>query len=385
MVLNICIFTSTRADYGLLKPLMTRILGTKGAALKIAVAGTHLLRQFGKTIDYIIEDGFMPSVVIAPDFQEDDVKGVIARDSSISEPLASFFSVEKVDFFVVLGDRAELLIACHAAVIAGIPIVHLHGGEVTEGAIDEKIRHAVTKLSNYHFTSTDIYRKRVIQLGEIEENVVTCGALGLEGMKDHDFVSKASISDYLDFDLSADYFVVVYHPETNSDQEYSSQLTKALGSFNEYHKVIICPNADLRNQQIVSHYEDLANHSENVVIVKSIPHLVYLSLLKGCRLLIGNSSSGIIEAPALGVSVLNIGERQRGRLKSTTIVDVPLDYKMIRSGILEILENEPDVSSMKLNSPYQIMESSKIILDSLFRVGMDANVNKKFNDLGGIL
>ena len=214
---RVCILTSTRAEYGLLYLLLKAVDENDFLDLQLVVTGTHLSHEFGYTLTDILADGFEPSITIPNLVSDDSCLAVTYSSSILMQALAAFFQQTKPDCFIVLGDRLELLAACEAAMIAKIPIVHIHGGELTEGAIDDKVRHAISKLANFHFTSTEAYRQRIIQMGEEEETVIKCGALGLESIDNKNIPTVDELSTTFSFDLSRDYFLIVYHKQFFTD------------------------------------------------------------------------------------------------------------------------------------------------------------------------
>ncbi len=351
---KICVLTSTRAEYGLLYWLIKEIEQIDDLELQLVVSGTHLSYEHGYTVTDILADGFQPAIKI-PNLISDDSSLSLSYSSSIlMQGLAAFFDQGAPDCFVVLGDRIELLAACNVALIAKVPIVHIHGGEVTEGAMDEKIRHAVTKLANLHFASTEIYRQRIIQMGEAPETVDNCGALGLESMTKERMPELEELSETFDTDFQKGYFLVVYHPETNKASEDITELLDALDEYPQYKKVIIYPNSDLMSRDIISKIELYKEkHTENVTLVKSALRNDYLGLMKRCTLYIGNSSSGIIEVPSFRRPVINVGDRQEGRICSEVTIGCKLDSKDLKLAIEKALSESFQQKVANTQNPYQ--------------------------------
>lgn len=374
--------TSTRAEYGLLYWLIKAIDESDDLDLQLVVTGTHLSHEFGYTLDDILADGFEPAAQI-PMLISDDSSVALTRSSALLMlSLADFFDREKPDCFIVLGDRLELLAACEAAVTARIPIVHIHGGEVTEGAMDDKIRHAITKLANLHFTSTEAYRHRIIQMGEDPETVVNCGALGLESITSEQQPTIEYLSKIFSIDLISGYFLVVYHPETNKESEDISELLKLFDDYPEYRKVIIYPNSDLMSRDIIQAIEAYKSDNQgNVALVKSTERNNYLGLMKHCSLYIGNSSSGIIEMPSFYKPIINIGDRQKGRIRSESTIDVELNCKQLRSAIEKAFSDGFQRKLPTMHNPYQGEAPSTLIIEKLRTVMASLTINKKFKDL----
>ncbi|MDI3323043.1 UDP-N-acetylglucosamine 2-epimerase [Pontibacterium granulatum] len=379
---KVCVFTSTRAEYGLLYWLIKAIDESHDFELQLVVTGTHLSHEYGYTVEDIVADGFEPTIRI-PMLISDDSPVALTRSSALlSISLAEFFDRERPDCFVVLGDRIELMAACEAATIAKIPIVHIHGGEITEGAVDEKVRHAVSKLANLHFTSTDAYRRRVIQMGETPESVVNCGALGLESLSRKELPTLEELCQQLNMELKSGYFLIVYHPETNKDSENISDLLKACDDYPEYKKVIIYPNSDMMSREIIKQIEAYgAQSQDSVELIRSTERDNYLGLMKYCEMFIGNSSSGVIEMPSFHRPIINIGDRQKGRIKSESTVDVEMEYIALKSAIDKGLSESFQFKISTMKNPYQGDLPSQTILDGLRAFCDGARVEKKFMDL----
>lgn len=381
-MLKISVFTSTRADYGLLYWLAKAIDEADDLQLQLIVTGTHLSVEYGYTLDEILKDGFEPSELIDTLIGSDKPAAICKSGALMAAQLVDFFEREKPDYFVVLGDRFELLAACQAAVVAKIPIVHLHGGEVTEGAIDDNVRHAVTKLASLHFASAEQYRRRIIQMGERAERVVTCGALGLEGIYRYELLDRKMLSHVLGVDLSAPYFLVVYHPETYSNTQEVGEILRVLSEYPQYRKIVIYPNADAMSREIISEIEQFAQLPENnATVLKSLSHKVFLSLMACCESMIGNSSSGVIEAPSVRIPTVNIGSRQTGRLRGASIIDVDSTYQSIKSGVQLAISEQFRELVLNCQSPYGGSAASDIILETIRTQGKLAKINDGFVDL----
>jgi len=381
-VKKICVFTGTRAEYGLLYWLLKELESSAELELKLIVSGTHLSHEFGFTLDDILDDGFKPSAEFPTLISSDSTVAISKSMALLSIDIASYLSIESPDLFIVLGDRFEILAAAQSALIARTPIAHIHGGEVTEGAIDEYIRHAVTKLSSIHFTSTNLYRKRVIQMGEHPSLVFNCGALGLESIKKYELFTSEQLSLKLGIDFETPYFLVAFHPETKKDDGNIDELIEALSFYPEFKKIIIYPNTDMMSRQIITAIKDFEKeNSDSVSLIKSVDHRTYLSLLAQCSVLIGNSSSGIIEAPTLNVPVINIGERQTGRIRSSGIKNVDLDTESIVSAIKLAIEPDFRVEISRIENPYDSGDSSKIIVEKITEFLDRGALKKEFYNL----
>lgn len=381
-MLKISVFTSTRADYGLLYWLIKSIDESEDLELQLIVTGTHLSSEYGYTVAEILRDGFVPAETIDTLIGSDTPAAICKSSAMMAMQLSDFFTRAAPDYFVVLGDRFEILAACQAAVVAKIPIVHLHGGEVTEGAIDDNIRHAVSKLATLHFTSAEPYRRRVIQMGENPSNVFICGAMGLEAIHRYQLINRVELGELINVDLTAPYFLVVYHPETYSASQDVGELLQALSDFPTYRKIILYPNADAMSRNIITEIEAYGRKGDNdVVVIKSMSHINFLSLMAGAELLVGNSSSGLIEAPSFCIPTVNIGRRQAGRIRPASVIDVDASYGGIKSGLEKGLSREFRESIAGGQSPYGGAAASSIVLNALRAAGKNQQVNDGFFDL----
>lgn len=381
-MLKISVFTSTRADYGLLYWLIKAIDEAEDLELRLIVTGTHLSSEYGYTVNEILNDGFAPAEMIDTLIGSDTPSAICKSAAMMTMQLSDFFTREAPDYFVVLGDRFEVLAACQAAVVAKIPIAHIHGGEVTEGAIDDNIRHAVSKLATLHFTSAEPYRRRVIQMGENPAKVFMCGAMGLEAIHRYEMASRAELSELINVDLTSPYLLVVYHPETYSASQDVGELLRALSDFPDLKKIILYPNADAMSRSIIREIEAYGQSvDDNVVVIKSMSHLNFLSLMAGAELLVGNSSSGLIEAPSFRIPTVNIGLRQAGRIRAASVIDVDASYAGIKAGLDKGLSGEFRDAIAGIQSPYGGATASSVVLQELRTAGKNQPVNDGFFDL----
>jgi len=379
---KITVFTSTRAEYGLLYWLIKDLHESEDFELQLVVTGTHLSHEYGYTVNDIIADGFTPTECIATLICDDSPQAITRSSALLAIALADYFAREKPDYFIVLGDRVELLAACEAAMIAKVPIVHLHGGEITEGAVDDKVRHAISKLASLHFTSAEAYRRRVIQMGESPERVINCGALGLESLARQSILAREKMAEMVGIGPQEKYFLVVYHPETNKDAENIDALLAALSNYSDIKKVIIYPNSDMMSRDIIVAIEGFASRfPDDVVLIKSLQREFYLSLMKHCELYIGNSSSGIIEMPSLKRPVINIGDRQKGRIRSASTLDVQLDYQEISEAIQKGLSEDFRDYMLGVENPYYGDSPSSVIVNALRAERSFSGIKKKFFDV----
>lgn len=321
---KIAVFTGTRAEYGLLYWLLKDIQADEELELQLLVSGTHLSPEFGNTYTAIEQDGFIIDEKIEILLSSDTAVGVAKSMGLGVLGFTDALNRLKPDALVILGDRFEALAAAQTAMILRIPIVHLHGGEVTEGAYDDAIRHAITKLSYLHCTSTNEYRNRVIQLGETPSRVKNVGAIGLDHLSRSKFMTVAELSKSLSFSLTKPFLLVTYHPVTLADEEPETTfqaLLESLDEFNEYQVIITYPNADDGGRRIIPLLENYAqNDPDRVIAIPSLGQKRYLSAVKHAAAVVGNSSSGIIEVPSFDVATINIGMRQKGRLSAKSVI-----------------------------------------------------------------
>jgi UDP-hydrolysing UDP-N-acetyl-D-glucosamine 2-epimerase len=321
---KICIVTGSRAEYGLLYPLLCEIEKQAGLALQLVVTGMHLSPEFGLTCNEIVNDGFAIDEKIEMLLSSDTAVGVTKSMGLGLIGFADAWARLNPDIVVVLGDRFEIMVAVQAAMIARIPVAHLHGGELTEGAIDDAIRHSITKMSHIHFVSTEIYRARVIQLGEAPERVFNVGAIGLDNIRQVKPLTRADFEESIDFELGHMNFLVTYHPVTLhswSSEQLMNQLLDALKEFPHARIVFTKSNADSDSRILSSMIDQfVAEHPQQAVAHTSLGRLRYLSALSHMDVVIGNSSSGIIEAPLFYKPTVNIGDRQKGRVAGSSII-----------------------------------------------------------------
>lgn len=387
---NICVLTATRAEYGLLKNLIVRLQKEPAFQVNVVVTGTHLSPAFGETYREIEEDGISIAAKIPILSAQDGAVGMSETMANALAGFGHFFAQNRQDLLVVLGDRYETMAVCIAAMNEQIPIAHLHGGEVTEGAIDDAIRHSITKMSYLHFTSTEAYRRRVIQLGEQPERVFCVGALGIENIFRQKLLSKAELEQSISFSLGEKYCLVTFHPTTLEEDGGVAQIEELLAAMDEateYHYLMTKANADAGGRGINARLEQYAKeHRENVFLVDSLGMIRYLSAMKSCSMVIGNSSSGILEAPAMGVPTINIGDRQKGRIQAPSIINcAPVRKEIVeamRRAEAEAFRNEIKGQAL----PYGDGNTSERIVSHireylLAESGRKIDLKKKFYDI----
>ena len=384
-MLKIAVFTGTRAEYGLLYWLLKDIQADIDLKLQLLVSGTHLSLEFGCTYQQIEQDGFAIDEKIEILLSSDTAVGVAKSMGLGVIGFTDALSRMKPDALVILGDRFEALAAAQTAMILRIPVVHLHGGEITEGAYDDAIRHAITKLSHIHCTSTDEYRNRVIQLGEAPDRVKNVGAIGLDHLSRSTFMTKAELSKSLDFPITEPYILVTYHPVTLADEMPEKSflaLLNALDKFPEHQIILTYPNADDGGRRIIPLLEAYAsNNSKRTLAIKSLGQIRYLSAVKHAAAVVGNSSSGIIEVPSFDVATIDIGMRQKGRLAAKSVIHCAPSENDIVHAIQTGIEKKYKISDEKIHNPYgqgdasgQIITLLKDIQASTFKSFYDLNV-----------
>ncbi|MFQ9041216.1 MAG: UDP-N-acetylglucosamine 2-epimerase [Roseburia faecis] len=354
---RIGIMTGTRAEYGLLKPLMQEINKDNDLELYLIVSGMHLSPEFGMTYQEIEEDGFEINAKVEMLLSSDSPAGISKSIGLGVIGFADEFQRADLDMLILLGDRYEALSAAICAMVMRIPIAHLHGGELTEGAIDEGIRHSITKMSYLHFTSTEQYRNRVIQLGENPERVFYVGALGVENIKKINLMTKEELERSIHFEIDENTVVVTYHPvtlENNTVEEQFLNLLKVLDRNPKIRMIFTKANADT-NGRIVNELIDkyAAQNSERACAFMSLGQKRYLSALKYCRIVIGNSSSGIIEAPSFGKPIINIGDRQKGRICADSVINCGYTQQEIQQAMETALTEEFENKARNCRNPYE--------------------------------
>ncbi len=382
---KICVVTSTRAEYGLLKNTIGAIHNDKDLELMLVVTGTHLMEKYGHTIDEILEDGFPITEKVEVDFSSKTPKDISIIMGRLSIEFAKLFSANRPNLLIVLGDRYELIPICSCAMNEMIPIAHISGGEVTQGAIDDCVRHCVTKMSYLHFPGCEEYRQRIIQLGENPKRVFNFGDVGVENIYTQEYMTKAELEGSIGFKLDKPYFSVTFHPVTldnNTAEEQIIEVLNALKYFSDYKFVISKANADIGGERINAIIDEFAEQNSNCAAFGSLGIKRYLALLKYSDGIIGNSSSGIVEAPCFRIPTINIGDRQAGRLRADSIIDCMTKTDDIINAIKKSrTESFRNIVSNTVN-PYGQGETAKdivnVIKDYLFNNKID--LKKEFYD-----
>ena len=387
---KIVVMTATRADYGLLSPIIKKLIASCKFDVRVAVTGMHLSSEFGNTYKEIEQDGIQIDKKITMLLSSDTPVGISKSMALAISGFAVYFDEEKPDALMLLGDRFETLAVACAAMNARIPIIHLYGGEISEGAIDDSIRHAVSKLSYFHFTSTEEYRKRVIQLGESPDRVFCVGAMGVENSSKIQKLSFEELQESIDWTLDRPYALVTFHPVTlegNTSENQVLALINALKQYPDMQFVITKANADSEGRKINEMLAEFAESTENVRLYDSLGAVRYLSCMKYATMVIGNSSSGLVETPTFKIPTVNIGDRQKGRLKPESIIDCPADEKSIKEAIDKALDMVKNNSLANVINPYGDGNTSEKIVGKLIEVlgdsenGSSIDLKKKFYTL----
>lgn len=382
---KISILTATRAEYGLLKPVIKKLLAVSNFDVSVVVTGAHLSPEFGLTYREIEQDGIVIDKKIEILVSADTPSAISKSMGLAMISFADYFDKLKPDMLVVLGDRYETLAVCCAAINQRIPIAHLYGGEITEGAVDESIRHAITKLSYLHFTSTKEYRSRVIQLGEQPDRVFSVGAIGIENILQEQLMSKTELAAAIDFKLDKPYAMVTFHPVTLEDNNTAEQFQALLDTCKKYQDlkfIFSKANADA-NGRIINQMIDLfVTGNDHAVAFTSLGMTRYLSALRYCDLVIGNSSSGLVEAPSFGVPTINIGDRQKGRLQADSVINCQPTKEGIGQAIALALTEEFKNKAAKTVNPYGDGNTSGKIVATIedFLLNEKIALKKKFYD-----
>ena len=380
---KICVVTTSRSDFGILSDLIKSLNKSNKIILETVVSGSHLAKSYGSTIDEIIESDIkITKKINILDDKYNNFSVNIFTKSIIK--FGNFFKKKKIDIVLLLGDRYELLAISSVCLLLNIPIAHLHGGEVTEGAIDDVIRHSITKMSFFHFTSTEKYRQRVIQLGENPKNVFNVGSLGVQNLKKIKKISKLDLETKLNIKFNKSNLFLTYHPETLSNVKSETILEYIFKVVSEYKNInlfISLPNFDDKAFQIVKSIKKFSKKNKNCFLFKSLGKEKYFSLISYMDGVIGNSSSGIIEVPSLKVGTVNIGNRQKGRIIPRSVINCQNNYTSIKNGIKKLFSKKFKNDLKNVKNPYEGKNTVKKITRILEQVRIPDKPIKRFHDL----
>lgn len=382
---KICIFTGTRAEYGLLRWVMQGIQDAPSLILQILATGMHLSPEFGMTIQEIRADGFEPDETVEMLLSGDTPTAICKSMGLALIGYGEALQRLNPDMVVLLGDRFETFCMAAAAQVCRVPLAHIHGGETTEGAIDEAFRHAITKMSHLHFASCEAYRQRIIQLGEASDRVFNVGALGVENIHRTQLMDRTELAESIGFSLEKPYFLVTFHPVTLEKSTAGGQfqaLLEALDAFPEFNVIFTKTNADTDGRIINRLIDDHAEkYPEHCLAATSLGMRRYLSAMKYCKAVIGNSSSGIVEAPSFKVPTINIGDRQKGRIQAISTLNCSPKAAEIRQAISHALSNAFQEGLFTVANPYDKPGTCPMIVGLLEQTDLSGITKKTFHDV----
>ena len=381
---KICVVTSSRAEYGLLYWIMKEIKANSDLKLQLIVTGMHLSQEFG-LIYKEIEKDFKIDKKIETLMSSDTAMGISKSMGLTQISFSEAYDELKPDIILLLGDRYEIFSAATSAMIAKIPIAHIHGGELTEGAFDESIRHSITKMSHLHFTATEEYKNRVIQLGEDPSKVFNVGGIGVENIKKNKILTKNEFEKSINFKLNIKNILVTFHPETLENKTSKKQFQEVLDAIEKLEDTNIIftkSNSDTDGRiinQMVDKY--VGKNSHKSIAFTSLGQLRYLNALKHVDAVVGNISSGLLEAPSFKIATINVGDRQKGRIKADSVIDCLAEKKNIKKAIDKIYSKKFKELLKKVKNPYAKSKTSKKIVEILKKTSFPFSVKKKFHDI----
>lgn len=381
---RICVITGTRAEYGLFRLLMQGVRDDPRLKLQIVATGMHLSSEFGLTYQDIEADGFIIDRKVDMLLSSDSGVGI---GKSVGLGVIGFADVIaelRPDLIVVLGDRFEILAAVTAALFARVPVLHLHGGEVTEGGLDDSIRHAITKMSHVHCVATEEYRQRVVQLGENPGRVHCVGGLGVDAIMQTRLIGRTELEAALDFKFMKRNLLVTFHPATLSGESSASQMMELLAALdrtNDFGLVFTLPNADTGGRELIKILQAFVETHPNARAYPSLGQLRYLSCMAQCDAVVGNSSSGLLEAPTLKKGAVNIGDRQQGRLQAGNVINCRAQRDEISAALQKLYSPAFQSSLSDVVNPYGDGGASSRILEIIRTLELDACPQKCFYDL----
>jgi GDP/UDP-N,N'-diacetylbacillosamine 2-epimerase (hydrolysing) len=381
---KICVVTGNRAEYDLLRWIMQGILNDPELVLQIIATGTHLSPEFGLTYQAIEQDGFQIDRMVEMLVSSDTPVGIAKSMGLAMIGFADALSALKPDLIVVLGDRFEIFSAVSAALVARIPVAHLHGGETTEGAFDEALRHSITKMSHLHFVATETYRQRVIQLGEQPERVFLVGGLGVDNMKRLQLLDRTALEASMDFKLRHKNLLITFHPVTLENSTAADQMTEllaALAELEDTQLIFTMPNADTDGRALIKMIKQFVAQHPNACAYSSLGQLRYLSCVAQVDGVVGNSSSGLAEVPSFQKGTINIGDRQRGRLQANSVINCEPTQACIKAALTQLYSAEFQANLKYTVNPYGEGGASEKVLKFLKTARLDDMTKKQFYDL----
>ena len=384
MTRKICVITGTRAEYGLLRWVMQGIKDDPELTLQIIATGMHLSPEFGLTYCEIEQDGFQIDHRVEMLTSSDTPVGIAKSMGLGLIGFADALNGLRPDLIVVLGDRFEIFAAVSAALVARIPVAHLQGGETTEGAFDDALRHSITKMSQLHFVAAETYRQRVIQLGEQPDRVFFVGGLGIDNINRLQLLDRAALETSLDFELGTKNLLITFHPvtlETDTAQKQMEELLAALAALQDTQLIFTMPNADTDGRALIRMVKHFVVQHPNARAYTSLGQLRYLSCIAQVDGVVGNSSSGLIEVPSFKKGTVNIGDRQRGRLQAASVINCDPTRASIAAALAQLYSVDFQASLSQVISPYGQGGASEKVVRTLRNTVFDGIVKKNFFDL----
>lgn len=382
---KICVVTGTRAEFGLLRWMMQEIDASDALTLQVIATGMHLSPEFGSTYREIEQAGFNIDARVEMLLSADTASAVTKSMGLGLIGYADAYARLAPDLVVLLGDRFEIFAAAAAAMIAGIPIAHLHGGETTEGAFDEAIRHSITKMAHLHFVAAEDYRRRVIQLGEQPEKVFLVGGLGIDSIKRIKLLDRKSLEESLNFKLGPRNLLITFHPVTLDSQSNSRQqmaaVLDALDELEDTHLIFTMPNADTGGRELATMVNDFVASHHNARVYTSLGQLRYLSCMKYVDGVVGNSSSGLAEAPSMGIATINIGDRQKGRLSASSVINCEPTLHGMREALSTLFRPSFQSKVKSTINPYGSGGASEKIVEVIKNYDLNNLLKKTFFNL----
>lgn len=385
MTRRICVVTGTRAEFGLLRWLMQEIQNEPQMELQVIATGMHLSPEFGMTYREIEHAGFAINAKIEMLLSADTASAVTKSMGLGLISYADAYQRLAPDLIVVLGDRFEIFAATTAALIAGIPVAHLHGGETTEGAFDEALRHSITKMSHLHFVAAEDYRRRVIQLGEQPERVFLVGGLGIDAIKRIKLLDREKLEESLGFKFGPRNLLITFHPVTlegqNNAGQQMAELLAALEDLEDTHLIFTMPNADTGGRELAMMVNDFVASHQNACVHTSLGQQRYLSCMKYVDAVVGNSSSGLAEAPSMGIATLNIGDRQKGRLSASSVINCEPTKQSISGALSTMFDPSFRSKLTSTKNPYGSGGASEKIVEVIKNHDLKNLLKKSFFNL----
>jgi GDP/UDP-N,N'-diacetylbacillosamine 2-epimerase (hydrolysing) len=381
---KVCVITGSRADYGLLRWVMQEIKDDPELTLQIVVTGMHLSNTFGLTYKEIEADGFTINFKVETLTTLDSAVGIATSIGKGLTGCAEAFSELRPDLVVVLGDRFEIFAAAAAALVAKIPVAHLHGGEITTGAFDEAFRHSITKMSHLHFVAHEEYKNRIIQLGENPENIYLVGGVGVDNIKNLSLLSREELEAKLGITFGKKSLLITFHPVTLDSEAPEQQMAELLSALSHLHEttlIFTMPNADTGGLMLIKMIQEFASQNKNAKAFTSLGQLQYLSCAAHADGVVGNSSSGLLEVPTLKKGTINIGDRQLGRLQATSVINCEPIEKDIRRAIETLYSPDFQINLATTKNPYGQGGASSRVVKAIKAASLQGIIKKAFHDL----